>query len=296
MVKMCFPWFGGKSKITDIVWKRFGNVPNYVEPFAGSLAVLLANPNPSKIETVNDINCFLSNFYRAISAVPDEVAKYADYPVNEADLHARHKWLVSDATSEFKTKMHSDPDYFDVKIAGWWVWGISSSIGTSWLDTKGLNSLPVLSSAGQGIHGLTHNVYDWFNELQKRLSRVRVACGDWKRIMTPSITYNNKGISKKDITAIFLDPPYDLSNRDKVYSDDSNIFNEVCEWAIANGDNERLRVAVCGYEGDGHFPNTWETLSWKANGGFGNAGEERGRGNAFKERVYFSPHCLKVKL
>ena len=28
-----FPWFGGKSKVSDIVWDRFGSVPNYVEPF-----------------------------------------------------------------------------------------------------------------------------------------------------------------------------------------------------------------------------------------------------------------------
>ena len=31
-----FPWFGGKSQDAHIVWERFGNVPNYVEPFFGS--------------------------------------------------------------------------------------------------------------------------------------------------------------------------------------------------------------------------------------------------------------------
>lgn len=43
-VRAPFPWFGGKSRAADLVWARFGNVPNYVEPFAGSLAVLLARP------------------------------------------------------------------------------------------------------------------------------------------------------------------------------------------------------------------------------------------------------------
>ena len=42
MLKAPFPWFGGKSRVADIVWDRFGKVDNYVEPFFGSGAVLLA--------------------------------------------------------------------------------------------------------------------------------------------------------------------------------------------------------------------------------------------------------------
>lgn len=39
-LKAPFPWFGGKSRAAHLVWERFGAVGNYVEPFAGSLAVL----------------------------------------------------------------------------------------------------------------------------------------------------------------------------------------------------------------------------------------------------------------
>ena len=31
-----FPWFGGKRRVAPEVWERFGDVPNYVEPFFGS--------------------------------------------------------------------------------------------------------------------------------------------------------------------------------------------------------------------------------------------------------------------
>lgn len=31
--KAPFPWFGGKSKVAAEVWRRFGDVTNYVEPF-----------------------------------------------------------------------------------------------------------------------------------------------------------------------------------------------------------------------------------------------------------------------
>jgi site-specific DNA-adenine methylase len=122
-----FPWFGGKSRVSDIVWERFGNVDNYVEPFFGSGAVLLSRPHPPGTETVNDKDCYLANFWRAIQSDPEATAHYADWPVNEADLHARHLWLVKQ--TEFQERMKTDPDYFDAKIAGWWVWGLCCWIG-----------------------------------------------------------------------------------------------------------------------------------------------------------------------
>ena len=105
-----FPWFGGKSRVADLVWARFGDVPNYVVPFAGSLAVLLERPHEPKTETVNDLDCYLSNFWRALQAEPEAVARWADWPVNEADLHARHWWLVRQAG--FRERMRDDPDYY----------------------------------------------------------------------------------------------------------------------------------------------------------------------------------------
>src|SRR5882724_9612810 len=93
-MKAPFPWFGGKSRAADLIWAGLGNVPNYVEPFAGSLAVLLNRPSASNLETVNDLDAYVCNFWRAVRADPEGVARAADWPVNETDLHARHRWLV----------------------------------------------------------------------------------------------------------------------------------------------------------------------------------------------------------
>lgn len=294
VIKSPYPYFGGKSRVARTIWSGLGNVTHYIEPFAGSLAVLLANPNIPKIETINDKDCLIINFWRAVSADPEGVAKFADYPVTEADLHARHKWLVSQVTEDFYLKMNSDPDFYDLKIAGWWVWGMGASIGNNWLQPKGLKALPLLSSAGGGIHGMSLPVLEWFKKLQQRTRRVRITCGDWKKILTPAITFSNKGISKNDITGIFLDPPYDLSNRDKVYKEDSQIYDSVCQWTVDNGDNPKLRIVVCGYDGSYQFPDSWKEISWKANGGMANLGNDRGKENSSKERIYFSPHCLTI--
>src|SRR5208283_3571102 len=58
-MKAPFPWFGGKSRAASLVWDRFGNVPNYVEPFFGSGAVLLNRPHAPHTETVNDLDCLV---------------------------------------------------------------------------------------------------------------------------------------------------------------------------------------------------------------------------------------------
>ncbi len=85
-----------------------GSLANiYVEPFAGSLAVLLARPHEPRIETVNDRDCHISNFWRALKADPRKVAHYADWPVNECDMRARHQWLCN--RKVFRERMLKEP-------------------------------------------------------------------------------------------------------------------------------------------------------------------------------------------
>lgn len=131
-LKAPFPYFGGKSRVAAQVWERFGHVQNYVESFFGSGAVLLGNPAGScKIETVNDLDGYVCNFWRAVRADPDAVAEHASWPVNELDLHARHRFLIQ-SKREFAERLRNDPDLYDVKLAGWWVWGLSCWIGDNW--------------------------------------------------------------------------------------------------------------------------------------------------------------------
>lgn len=108
-----------------------------MEPFFGSGAVLLNRPTPfDGPETVNDADGMVSNFWRAIKADPDAVADYADWPVNENNLHARHAWLVGEKDS-IQAWLEGDPDFFDSKVAGWWVWGMACWIGGEFCSGKG---------------------------------------------------------------------------------------------------------------------------------------------------------------
>jgi DNA adenine methylase len=129
-----------------------------------------------------------------------------------------------------------------------------------------------------------------FDELSERLRRVRICCGDWSRVLGPSVTFRH------GITAILLDPPYDSEEHAIRYSGASlaDVSADVRAWAIANGTNAELRIALCGYDGEHEMPESWDCVEWKAVGGYGCQGEGRGRDNARRERVWFSPHCLPI--
>ena len=329
-----FPWFGGKSRAADLIWSRLGDVANYVEPFAGSLAVLLSRPTPPGTETVNDLDCYLANFWRALGADPDGVARWATSPVNEADLHARHRWLVGQA--DFRERMKSDPDYFDVKIAGWWVWGQCCWIGTGWclaaryaappqrghgsasdppsatggdegpripiqiphLGDAGLHrKIPHLGNAGRGLHrkiphlgdaGRGEAVLSYMRDLSARLHNVRVACGEWDRVLGPSVTFRH------GLTGVVLDPPYAEGEMEYSAGGASTLSAAVRAWAIENGGNPLLRIALCGLDGEHEMPADWECVPWKARGGYGSARRDGSENiNRKRERVWFSPHCLR---
>ena len=394
------------------MWRGFGDVANYVEPFAGSLAVLLGRPDEhfaerTPIETVNDLDCYLANFWRAVKWAPELVAEHADWPVNEADLHARHRDLV--ARVEFRKRMKREARFFDAEIAGWWVWGLCQWIGGGWcaasnweanakrprgvntaeearrpnlhtangvhrrkIETAEVEGRPHLlrgkgvhrtngsvewegrgaggaragvgvhkrslarlvqdaeSASGKrpriartglfphsdapdsrGVHLLSGEVHEkmpkadrggsrlqfgsraplvaWMQALAARLRRVRVCCGQWHRVLGRSST------ESIGITGVMLDPPYlaEAGRDPSLYSaEDLTVAADVREWALKNGDNPKLRIALCGYEGEHDMPASWECVEWKAAGGY--AAAAGNHENAHRERIWFSPHCQLV--
>jgi hypothetical protein len=71
-----FPYFGGKRRAAARIWQALGDPAGYVEPFAGSAAVLLARPafTGRRVETLNDADGWLVNTWRAIQLSPADVA------------------------------------------------------------------------------------------------------------------------------------------------------------------------------------------------------------------------------
>jgi DNA adenine methylase len=302
-----FPYFGGKRTVALQVWRRLGSPAQYIEPFCGSAAVLLAAPKPAQLEVVGDGSGFIANFWRSVKHQPERVAEWADYPVSHVDLGARHAWLMAQR-ERVGANLH-DPDWpGDEKVAGWWLWGQCCWIGSGWCDWFGqiphasdagrgvqaVGQIPHASNAGRGVQAVGQiphasnagrglmtscgrTAWAWLHRLSDRLERVRVVHGDWSRCLN-----NHFGGAN---TAVFLDPPYRAYER--LYGTASPVADAVESWAH---ENEHLRIALCGHAKD-YTLDGWDAVEW-SRGRLTYAGGE----TTDSECVWYSPVCHPATL
>ena len=305
--KAPFVYFGGKTVVAPKVWAALGNPRHYIEPFFGSGAVLLNRPNYSgQTETVDDKDGFICNVWRALQYAPDEVAKWCDWPVNHADLNARRMVLIQNERRLLGC-LQSDDEWYDAKLAGYWIWAASCWIGSGLTCNSG-TQIPHIGDSGMGVHskiphisdsGMGEDVrdpykpglYAWFRELSERLRNVRVVCGDWTRVC------GGKWQSNLGTVGVFMDPPYGVEDRyvRKLYHHDSStVAHDVADWCLERGSHPDYRIVLCGYEEHERLLSArWTKELWKTNGGYGNTGEGRGKENSKREVIYYSPHCIR---
>ncbi len=158
MLTAPFPYYGGKRRYVETVWTRFGHPKRYIEPFCGSMAILLGSPHITSFEIVSDINGYICNFWRSIIHDPEKTAYYAQYPTIHDDLTSRQSVLY-DWRTKHRERLIEDNDFYDAKIAGWWVWGTSNWIGPLYAEPRNTSnkfddSRPYVSirGSGQGSH------------------------------------------------------------------------------------------------------------------------------------------------
>ena len=310
-LKAPFPYFGGKRRAAPLIWEALGDPGGYIEPFAGSAAALLARPAVSgrRIETLNDADGWLVNTWRAIRWAPDEVAHHAAWPISEIDYHARLAWLQERRDDRLVSWLEGDPEVFDAKAAGWWLYVSACSIGDSlwskgpWRVVDGHlvkgdagrgvhRKLPNLGDAGRGVHRGhdttgTHEeqVRAYMRTLAARLERVRITCGSWERVLAPTLLRTRSG--GDPVTGVLLDPPYSTSH--DVYAEtEAGISCRVREWCHTAPND--LRIVLCGYdnEHDDLLDAGWRVIQGKSGSG---RGYSKNRANGRRERLWLSPAC-----
>jgi DNA adenine methylase len=278
-----------------MVWARLGRPKQYIEPFCGSAAMLLGAPAPASLEVIGDVNGFIANFWRCVKHQPQAVAEWADYPVSHIDQCARHAWLL-DQRKRLEAALFDCDWPGDPKVAGWWLWGQCSWIGSGWCEwsSTAAGQIPHVSDAGRGIQaaGKIPHVSDagmgpaevvtsagqtalrWLASLAARLERVRIIHGDWDRCL-------NAHYGGAD-TAFFFDPPYKAY--EKLYGTDSaSVACAVEAWCRENGAG--YRIALCGHVGDYELPG-WTEERWSRKRPTYN-----GPSTTDKEAIWLSPSC-----
>jgi DNA adenine methylase len=278
---------GSKRKVVDLIWERFGTVNRYVESFLGSGAVWLGRPGENLNgygEIVNDRSGLIVNVWRSMVQDPEQLATIVDWPGTTNDLEARQKACFN-AAEGLSQKLEEDPTYCDVQLAAWTVYGLSWATHARSFMNDGHCRVGRPSATPAGAHAVSRPpMHEWFAEIKERTKKAVILCDDWKKSVTPALLHSGKN----DICAVFLDPPYGEDRRTNLYQVDSKtVYMEVLEWAIANADNNRIRICVAGYDGEHNVLEEmgWEVLAWSSAQG----GESR-----HKERLWFSPSCINA--
>ena len=305
-----FPYFGGKRLAAPIVWGLLGDVGSYVEPFAGSLGVLLNRPpvDGARSEIVNDKDGLLINAWRAMRYAPDVVADHLEGIVSEVNYHAKMAWLQQHR-HEFQPLLEGDPEWCDPKLAAWWLdvmacalepfatgrWvrqlgddGLWRLVDAGRMDDAGIeHSTPCMGGGGRGVNRTTlGDPHEYMHKISARLQGVRILCRDWARILASKATLNGTAGNKQ--VGIFLDPPYSVGTR--CYNDTdrgAGIDVQVREWC-KQADPE-YRIVLCGYDSDHDelLEYGWhKTLGRRGGAGFDNGKSQR------QEMLWHTPNCL----
>lgn len=286
-MKLLFPYFGGKSRIADVIWNHLGNVQSYVEPFFGSGAVLAARPHRGPhVDLVGDLNGWLVNAWRSIQRDPTAVMHHLrELSYSEADLRDAKKLVYSKDLSE----RLEDLRWFDPEIGAYWLAIMSGLVGTDGANNSKAGSLHT-SNLGQGVYRPSFSAAD-LRAWSVRMQRARILQGPWERCVSSRSRMCID--ATQGPTGIYLDPPY-ADGDNTTYGEEHTQAPALAsaQWAIEHGDDPQYRIIYSGYEGTVSFPDSWRVVEWKTVGGYGNAGNGNGAKNKSRERLWLSPHCL----
>lgn len=257
-------WFGGKSALAERIAQVFPSHRTYVEPFGGSMAVLLAK-TPSPVEVYNDLDRGLVNLFRVVRD-PDSMERLrrlldlTPYARAEFAMAAEPAADPVEAARRFMVRQRQS--YSGVNRAwGFVVDDAHAKASTILRWEKGIEVLP---------------------EVCRRIRDVQIENDDWRKVLA---RYDRKQ------TLFYLDPPYVPDTRvDGKYAHELTLADHV-ELAAALLEIKGKAV-LSGYRHDCYAPLEaagWQRLEWDVK-----CMVVPGRKSARTECLWLSPRAQRI--
>ncbi|WP_458085781.1 DNA adenine methylase [Streptomyces malaysiensis] len=229
-----FRYYGSKGLLAGWIASHIPEHRNYVEPFAGSAAVLLAKP-PSYREIINDLNGDVVNFWRVLRSQHEDLVH-----VLECTPYAREEYLDCRDTDA------SDMDA--VERARRFFVRCNMAFNAS--PTRVGFSFGSANTTGLRAHTFATRVDSRLSEIAERIRRVEIENTDALTIIT---RWNNED------TVMYLDPPYlgDTRASSQDYATDAPDADFHTQLMGKIGDFKGT-VLLSGYDND-----LYATLGWE---------------------------------
>ncbi len=185
-----FVYYGGKALLAQEIAQRLPEHAQYVEPFAGSMSVLLAKA-PSRLEVVNDLDGDVMAFWRVLRDRPEDLVRVCA--------------LTPHSRAERDAALHRDDSLGELERARR-VWVCLSQGRTGTLRTTGWRFTADDSASTSMPRMLAHYV-ERMRAVAARLLSVSLECRPALEVIAAYGRYRN--------TLLYCDPPYLAQTRSK---------------------------------------------------------------------------------
>lgn len=251
------PYYGGKQTVAPRIVELLPPHQHYVEPYAGSLSVLLAKP-ASRMETVNDLDGELVGFWRTLRERPEDLIRACA--------------LTPHARAEHLAAWDADPAADEVERARrTWVKLTQGRSGSLRRVRTGWRFFVSPRGSSIGMPGYLSGYVARMAPLVERLHQVTLEC-------RPALDIVEQ-YGQHAETLLYVDPPYLGCTRSHGDQYRHEMRDEASHRALAAALRAcRAIVVLSGYGSDLYdrelYPD-WHRVALPA--ATGNGGEARGR-------------------
>ncbi len=190
--KLAFGWYGGKFSHLKWLLPLLPRCLHYVEPYGGSAAVLL-NRQPSPLETYNDLDGEVINFFRVLRAQKGELIEAISLTP-----FSRAEYLESIQSSEGCSDLERAKRFYVRTRQSFFGLSQSGSPGR-WAYCKTDSRRGMSGSVSRYLGGIENLAW-----VAGRLKTVQIECSSAREVLE---RYDGPG------TLFYLDPPYPHESR-----------------------------------------------------------------------------------